>query len=136
MKTIFLALLASACLVLSVSATESISLKSQPPVVIKTFPEAGSADVAPGLIEIRITFSKQMQAQSFSFTCVNGKNQTVVETPNPKLEADGRTFVTQAKLEPDTTYAFTANTAKYKNFRDTDGNSALPYLVVFKTKAK
>jgi RNA polymerase sigma-70 factor (ECF subfamily) len=129
-------LLASACFTFIPLAAEEVSIESLPPVVIKTIPEAGSSDIAPGMVEIRITFSKPMRDKSWSFTLLNGKKNAPQDVTNLRFEDDGRTFVTLAKLEPNTTYACTANSTNHKNFKDTDGNSALPYLIVFKTKAK
>jgi len=37
---------------------DEVTLESAAPVVVKTAPEAGTADVDPGLTEIKITFSK------------------------------------------------------------------------------
>jgi hypothetical protein len=33
------------------------------PVVVKTVPEAGTKDVAPGVVEIKVTFSKDMRTR-------------------------------------------------------------------------
>ncbi|UCD34005.1 MAG: hypothetical protein JSV38_01935 [Desulfobacterales bacterium] len=38
----------------------SVNVKSMPPVVIKTIPQAGDTSVDPSLKEIRVTFSKDM----------------------------------------------------------------------------
>ena len=37
-------------------------------------------------------------------------------------------------LEPGKTYAIWINSEKFNNFKDTDGRSAVPYLLVFRTK--
>ncbi len=60
-----------------------------------------------------------------SFPKVDGK---------PKYLADKRTCVLPVKLQPGKTYAIWANSAKFGNFKDADGRSAVPYLLVFKTK--
>jgi hypothetical protein len=60
-----------------------------------------------------------------SFPEMNGK---------PKFLADKRTNVLPVKLEPDKTYAIWLNSAKFDNFKDAGGQSAVPYLLVFKTK--
>ena len=52
----------------------------------------------------------------------------------PKYLADKRTCVLPVKLEPGKTYAIWVNSEKLGNFKDTDGRSAVPYLLVFKTK--
>lgn len=137
-QSIVTAFIAFASLLLSTGslrAEETLSLDQVPPVVIKTVPEAGATDVDFGPTEIRITYSKTMSPNT-SFTLVKGKDGSLIKTSTPKLDADGRTFVLKIKLEPNTTYFYFANNQKYKNFRDTNGNSALPYQVIFSTKAK
>jgi RNA polymerase sigma-70 factor (ECF subfamily) len=42
--------------------------------------------------------------------------------------------VLPVKLEPGKTYAVWVNSEKFGNFKDADGRSAVPYLLVFKTK--
>jgi RNA polymerase sigma-70 factor (ECF subfamily) len=42
--------------------------------------------------------------------------------------------VLPVKLEPGKTYAIWVNSGEFGNFKDTDGRSAVPYLLVFKTK--
>jgi hypothetical protein len=39
------------------------------------------------------------------------------------------------KLEPRKTYAIWLNSGNFGNFKDTSGNSAVPYLLVFETSA-
>ena len=51
-----------------------------------------------------------------------------------KYLADKRTCVLPVRLEPGQTYAIWVNTDKFGNFKDTDGRSAVPYLLVFRTK--
>jgi hypothetical protein len=40
----------------SIALSDAITVKSAPPVVVKTVPEAGSTDVDPDLKEIKVTF--------------------------------------------------------------------------------
>ncbi len=54
----------------------------------------------------------------------------------PKYEADGKTCVLKVKLEPNKTYAYWLNSEKFKNFKDQQKHSAVPYLLVFQTKDK
>jgi RNA polymerase sigma-70 factor (ECF subfamily) len=51
-----------------------------------------------------------------------------------KFDADKRTFLLPVQLEPGKTYAMWFNRDKQANFKDADGRSALPYLLVFQTK--
>jgi RNA polymerase sigma-70 factor (ECF subfamily) len=112
---------------------DEITLGSVPPVVVRTVPEAGSDSVDPKLTEIKVTFSKEMSDGSWSFSTLAKENfpQT---TGKPKYLDDKRTCVLPVKLEPGKTYAMWLNSAKFGNFKDTDGRSAVPYLLVFQTK--
>ena len=52
----------------------------------------------------------------------------------PKYLDDKRTCVIDVKLEPKKTYVIWINSQKFGNFKDADGNPAVPYLLVFQTK--
>ena len=112
---------------------DDITLESVPPVVVKTVPEAGAAEVDPKLAEIKVTFSKDMQDGSWSWATISQESFPKVDG-KPKCLADKRTCVLPIKLEPGKTYAIWVNSEKFDNFKDTDGRSAVPYLLVFKTK--
>jgi len=104
-----------------------------PPVVVNIEPKVGATNVDPGLSEIRVTFSKKMTDKTWSWT--EGKVYSV-----PKLngtihyEQDKRTCVMPVKLEPGKTYVLGINSERHRNFKDSQGRPALPYLVVFHTK--
>lgn len=110
-----------------------VTLESVPPVVVKTIPEAGADEVDPNLTEIKVTFSKNMQDGSFSWATHSKESFPKVDG-KPKYLADKRTCVLPVKLEPGKTYAIWVNSEKLGNFKDTDGRSAVPYLLVFRTK--
>jgi len=112
---------------------DDVSLESVPPVVVKTDPVAGAAEVDPKLTEIKVTFSKDMQDGSWSWTTLSQDSFPKVDG-QPKYLADKRTCVLPVQLEPVRTYAIWVNSAKFGNFKDIDGRSAVPYLLVFKTK--
>jgi hypothetical protein len=40
-------------------AGQAQPVDSMPPVVVKTVPESGAKDVAPGTVKIQVTFSKE-----------------------------------------------------------------------------
>jgi RNA polymerase sigma-70 factor (ECF subfamily) len=42
--------------------------------------------------------------------------------------------VLPVRLEPGKVYAIWLNSGKFTNFKDADGQSAVPYLLVFKTR--
>jgi hypothetical protein len=109
------------------------NIDSIAPVVIKTVPEAGSKDVSPGVVEIRVTFSKEMTDDSWSW--VSAWKDSVPEmVGKPKHEADRKTCVLKVKLEPNKTYGCWINSEKFQNFKDTQGRPAVPYLLAFRTK--
>ncbi len=112
---------------------DDITLESVPPVVVKTVPEAGAAGVDPKLTEIKVTFSKDMEDGTWSWVTLSKESFPKVNG-KPKYLADKRTCVLPVKLESGKTYAIWVNSERANNFKDTDGQSAAPYLLVFKTK--
>jgi hypothetical protein len=103
------------------------------PVVVKTVPEAGSKDVSPGTVEIKVTFSKEMMDQSWSWSTA-WKDSDPEALEKPKYDSDQRTCVLKVKLEPNKTYGYWINSQNFHGFKDKQGHSAIPYLLVFKTK--
>ena len=132
MKTkVFLSLLLSSAL--SIAVAEEVTLNSARPVVIKSVPEAGSASVDPSTTEIRVTFSKEMQPGAWSWGMMD-KETYPGTSEAPKYLDDKRTCVLPVKLQPGKTYAVWINSEKLHNFKDTKGQIAVPYLLVFKTR--
>ncbi len=115
------------------AVADEITLENVPPVVVKTVPEAGSTAVDPKLTEVKVTFSKDMADGSWSFVTISKEHYPKVDG-NPKYLADKRTCVLPVKLEPGKTYAIWLNHEKFTNFRDSTGQSSVPYLLVFQTK--
>jgi len=112
---------------------EEVSVKSMPPVVVKTVPESGSTTVDPKLAEISVTFSKDMADESWSWSQIS--NETFPKTiGKPQYQQDKRTCVLPVMLEPGKTYVIWLNSQKFSRFRDADGHPAVPYLLVFETK--
>jgi hypothetical protein len=110
-------------------------LESMPPVVVKTVPESGAKDVAPSIGEIKVIFSKEMTDNSWSWSTV-WQGSTPEALGKPKYEADGKTCVIKVKLEANKTYAYWLNSEKFKNFKDRQGHSAVPYLLAFRTSGR
>ena len=112
-----------------------ITVKSMPPSVVKTVPQAGDMAVDPFLKEIRVTFSKDMMTEEMWSWC-SQYPQAFPEIDKTKIRylKDKRTCVLPVKLKPDKTYVIWVNTQQNNAFRDTNGNPAVPYLLVFKTK--
>lgn len=112
---------------------EEVSLRSVPPVVVKTTPEAGADGVDPKLTEVTVRFSKDMQDGNWSWA-IHSPESFPKLAGKPKYLADKRTCVLPVTLEPGKTYAIWVNSSKLGNFKDADGRSAVPYLLVFQTR--
>jgi len=118
---------------LAASASAQPGLDAVRPVVVKTVPTAGAEDVDPALTEIAAIFSKDMMAGSWSWN-MEDKDSFPALAGEPKCLPDKRTCVLPVKLEPNKVYRIWINAEKHLNFKDSQGRSALPYLLAFKTK--
>lgn len=113
---------------------QDVTLDSIPPVVIRTVPEAGSRGVDPALAEIRVTFSKPMTDNAWSWTTLSPDSFPKPAGPI-RFDADGRTCVLPVRLEPNRTYAIGINYGgQARNFKDATGQPALPWILSFRTK--
>jgi len=117
----------------TVALADDVTLESVPPAVVKTVPEAGADGVNPKLTEIKVTFSKDMQDGGWSWATLSKESFPNMDG-KPRFLSDKRTCVLPVKLEPGKTYAMWVNSEKFDNFKDTEGRSAVPYLLVFRTK--
>jgi hypothetical protein len=106
-----------------------------PAFVLETVPKLGDVDVDPATIkEIRVTFSKPMVDQSWSWT--KGDVYSFPETTGPiRYLPDQRTCVMPVKLEPGKTYVIGINGGRFNNFKARDGQPALPSTIAFRTRA-
>jgi hypothetical protein len=117
----------------AVQADDGVSLAKAPPVVVKALPEAGSDAVDPAITEIKVTYSKDMKDRSWSWSTW-GSDTFPPTTGKPHYLDDKRTCVLPVHLKAGKTYAIWLNSENFGNFKDADGNTAVPYLLVFKTK--
>ena len=117
-----------------VQAENKITVKSMPPVVVKTVPQAGDVSVDPSIKEISVTFSKDMITTDMWSWVMISKESFPKITGEVKYLKDKKTCVAPVNLEPGKTYAIWFNSKKYNAFRDTDNNPAVPYLLVFQTR--
>lgn len=117
---------------LSPARAQTPTIETMAPVVVKTVPQAGVDDVAPGTVEIKVTFSKEMADESWTWSSA-WKDSTPEMSGKPRYEADRKTCVIKVKLEPNKTYGYWLNSQKFTGFRDTGGRAAVPYLLAFKT---
>jgi hypothetical protein len=124
------------CLMLAggVASGETVSLKSLPPSIINTVPQCGDTKVdALSTNRIQVTFSKDMTDGSWSWVKISDDTFPQL-LGKPKYLEDKRTCVIDTKLEPNKIYVIWVNSEKFQNFKDTDGNVAVPYLLFFQTK--
>lgn len=133
MRHMRLALLVVGAALGGTARAQDVTVEMAPPVVVKTVPEAGSVEVDPATAEIRVTYSKDMQDSSWSWSTAS-KDSYPETTGQPRYDTDRRTAVLPVKLQPGRTYALWLNSQKFRNFKDAGGQPALPYLLVFRTK--
>jgi len=126
-------LIVGGALLTAAARAQEPTLESAPPVVVKTVPEAGAAEVDASTTEIQVTFSKRMQDGSWSWSTVSQESFPET-TGTPRYDDDRRTCVLPVKLQPGKTYALWINSQNFHNFKDTSGQPAVPYLLVFKTR--
>ncbi len=117
-----------------VQAENKITVKSMPPVVVKTFPQAGETTVDSSIKEISVTFSKEMMTKNMWSWVMVSKESFPDISGEVKYLKDKKTCVAPVNLEPGKTYAIWFNSQNHNAFRDTDNNPAVPYLLVFQTK--
>lgn len=101
-KTLLTALIIGAVCQFAPPICQAQDIDSMAPVVVKTTPEAGTKNVAPGEVVIKITFSKEMMDQSWSWSSA-WKDSVPESIGKPHYEADHKTCVLKVKLEPNKT---------------------------------
>jgi RNA polymerase sigma-70 factor (ECF subfamily) len=127
-------LIATAAAAAAGAEDEEVTVKTMPPSVVKTIPQAGDTAVDPATKEIQVTFSKDMLTdRMWAVVQTSKKTFPTIEGKIHYLD-DKRTCVVPVKLEPGKTYVLWFNRAQFNSFRDTDNNPAVPYLLVFQTK--
>ena len=104
-----------------------------PPVVVGTLPASGDTDVDPTLREIRVRFSKPMLDSGWSWAIWTPESFPT-RTGEPHFLEDHRTCVLPVRLQPGRTYSLWINSDRHRNFQDTEGTAAVPYLLTFQTR--
>ena len=133
-KVLFLLLIFTIFTYPGLITKENISVETMPPSVIKTVPQAGDTRGDPTLKEIRVTFSKDMMTdKQWSWCRYSPETFPEIDQTNIRFLEDNRTCVLPVKLKAGKTYVIWINTQKYNYFKDKNGNSAVPYLLVFQT---
>ena len=112
-----------------------ISIDAFPPSVVKTIPLCGDTSVDPSLTQVKVTFSRDMITnQMWSWCSQSPETFPEINAKGIHYLKDKRTCVLPVKLKSGKTYAIWINTQKFRNFKDTSGKSAVPYLLTFQTK--
>jgi RNA polymerase sigma-70 factor (ECF subfamily) len=78
-------------------------------------------------------FSKPMRDGSWSWT-IWGEENFPETTGAARYLADGRTCVLPVNLKPGKLYAIWLNSEHHHDFKDHEGKSAVPYLLIFETR--
>ena len=104
-----------------------------PPRVISISPANGAADVDPELKEIRITFSRQMMAESWAY-CGSGPHFPGV-IAKPHYNGNRTVWSVQIQLRPEWDYECGLNTdPRYEGFISEDGVALAPVRVKFRRR--
>ena len=80
-----------------------------------------------------VKFIREMMDNSWSWVRMSPETFRHI-IGQPHYLQDRKTCVLKVRLEPGRTYVIWFNSEKFRNFRDTDGLSAIPYLLVFETR--
>ncbi len=130
-------MITSVCIVLLAAGFamgQEITVKSMPPSVVGTVPQSGDTAVDAALTkQITVTFSKEMTDGSWSWAQMSKETFPEI-VGKPKYRDDRKTCLVDVRLEPHKTYVVWINSEKFSGFKDVDGNSAVPFLLVFQTK--
>lgn len=108
-----------------------------PPYVVETVPKSRAIDVEAKLGQIRVTYDRPMMDKTWSWIM----HPDLGEYPGsralgePWWEDGGKTCVLPVALKPNTVYAIGCNSFRHTGFRDRSGRIAVPFVLVFKTKA-
>lgn len=134
MKTTLILLTGFLLITAEVAGAEEPSVKSLAPSVVKTIPESGTTNVdSAGTTQIQVTFSKVMMDGSWSWSQLTDETFPNIKD-KPRYLDDAKTCVVDVELQPKKTYVIWLNSEKFRNFKDSDGNPAVPYLLVFQTE--
>ncbi len=121
--------------VLWIPSIEGAEGDKMAPKVVDTTPRNGMTDVDPNLTMITVTFSKPMMDKSWSWS-YEDKGSFPQTTGQPNYTNNGTTCVLPVKLGPGKKYVVWINTARFKNFKDTNGIPVEPYKLTFTTRQK
>ena len=103
-----------------------------PPHVVAFDPPLGATNVDPARTVLAVTFDRPMDREGWAWVIED--KSTAPDIGESSWDASLRTNSAPVKLEPGKTYAIWINSRRFQNFKDEQGQPALPYLLVFKTR--
>jgi hypothetical protein len=115
---------------IAVFCTLAAGAFAEPPKVVKTVPENGDGEVDPATKELRVVFDQPMAPGGKSIV---GGGPTFPKFADNARWEDERTFVMGWQLEPEHDYWLSINNDRFKNFRNANGEPAVPYPLSFQT---
>ena len=134
MRMIMITLACVVLLAAGLALGQEITVKSMPPSVVKTVPQSGDTTVDASVTkQITVIFSKKMTDGSWSWAQMSKETFPEIVGESKYLD-DQKTCSVNVKLEPHKTYVVWINSENLSGFKDVDGNSAIPYLLVFQTR--
>jgi hypothetical protein len=108
----------------------TITLRAEAPRVVKATPDNGATDVDPNLKQIEIVFD---QAMNHGGRSIVGGGPTFPKFIGQPRWTNDRTIVIPVQLEADHDYWLSINNQTFRNFKNTLGESAVPYPISFST---
>jgi hypothetical protein len=100
-----------------------------PPKVVKAVPDNGAEQVDAAITELRVIFDQPMSTKGWS---VVGGGDAFPMTGRPHWIGDD-TIVLPITLKPGHEYALSINSESFQNFRNAQGEAAVPYPIHFVT---
>jgi len=105
---------------------------ARPPHVVQTIPANENQKVDPALNEMVVVFDQDMSTSGFSICGGGPKFPQIIGRPR---WVNRQTLSMRIRLKPNHEYELSINCSSAQNFRNTRGESVLPYPVRFKTAA-
>jgi hypothetical protein len=109
----------------------TVTISRETPKVAGTYPAQG-ANIAPGVLIIRVTYDARMQGQSWSYVTSQLGEYPECAT-SPRLLDDHKSFALICRTQPNKTYALWFNHGDYQNFTSAGRKPATPYQLKFTT---
>lgn len=111
-------------------ALGALATLAAPPKVVVVVPDNGAKAVDPNLKELRISFDQAMSTGGMSIV---GGGPTFPKLIGKPRWTDDRTLVATWQLEPEKDYWLSINSDRFTNFRNRQGEAAIPYPISFRT---